>query len=297
MLHAIYRVIPFKKNLFDLIKLVYKPSKSVYQHLHFHGDIKVKVGKSNAFKIRHYGYQIENDLYWAGYGNGFESTSLNLWALLSKDCKTVFDIGANTGIYALAASAMNPDAKVYAFEPIHRIADKLAHNVEMNGYDIEVVVAGASYESKQTEIYETATEHAYSASLSPDMLVGVDNVISSKIDVIRVDDFVNTQAITKIDLVKVDAEKFEAEVLEGFGDLIKRDKPAFLMEVLNEQLGQDVSKFFVDMGYTFFRIEDGIGVFPTETLGTKPLNYLICTSDVIERFGFEGSRLHADLLP
>ena len=39
-----------------------------YQHLHFIGPIKVPVTDRASFMINHYGYQVENDLFWAVFG-------------------------------------------------------------------------------------------------------------------------------------------------------------------------------------------------------------------------------------
>src|ERR1700745_3709482 len=40
---------------------------------------------------------------------------LDCWAAISRDAKVVFDVGANAGIYSLAALAAQPDAVVHAF--------------------------------------------------------------------------------------------------------------------------------------------------------------------------------------
>jgi hypothetical protein len=68
---CIYNAVPFKKQLFSLLKLL-KPSQSLYQHLHFRDWIWVQV-ESSGFKIYHYGYQVENDLFWSGINGNWES--------------------------------------------------------------------------------------------------------------------------------------------------------------------------------------------------------------------------------
>jgi hypothetical protein len=80
------------------------------------------------YTMMHHGHQLENDLFWAGYGNNWERTSLRLWGWLARDAKCIFDVGANTGTYALAARAVNAEAEVEAFEPVDRVYTKLQIN-------------------------------------------------------------------------------------------------------------------------------------------------------------------------
>lgn len=60
---SIYRKIPFKNELFSVLKKVCPLPGSIYQHLYFNGIIKVKVNNVQNFKMMHYGHPIENDLF------------------------------------------------------------------------------------------------------------------------------------------------------------------------------------------------------------------------------------------
>ena len=46
-----------------------------------------------------------------------ERQSLRLWLQAAKHARTIFDVGANSGVYALAG-AVNKNASIDAFEPI-----------------------------------------------------------------------------------------------------------------------------------------------------------------------------------
>ena len=113
-----YDVFPFKRDLFLLLKKFWYPSENVYKHLHFHGIFEVEVGKNVYFKIVHYGFHLENEIFWDGLEKGHESISYSLWKPLAKKSRVIFDIGANTGIYSLIAQSINPNAEVFAFEPV-----------------------------------------------------------------------------------------------------------------------------------------------------------------------------------
>ena len=145
MLRRIYRNVPFKQPIFELARRCVHLPERMYRHLHFEGIVTIPVCSTGSFKIRHHGFLIENDLFWAGYGNGWEGTSLKLWTRLAPHARTIFDIGSNTGVYALAARTVNPAARIFAFEPVGRITQLLQDNVTLNGFDIEVVVAGGAH--------------------------------------------------------------------------------------------------------------------------------------------------------
>src|ERR1700741_4140089 len=98
LFQTLYHFLPFKHQIFAALKLVWKPSESVYRHLHFKGILKVKIDHKHSFKIKHYGFQLENEIFWAGLTNGWEKESIGLWVKLCGNADVIFDVGANTGV-------------------------------------------------------------------------------------------------------------------------------------------------------------------------------------------------------
>ena len=230
--------------------------------------------------MHHFGAQVENDLFWAGYGNGWEATSLRLWARLATTANTIFDIGSNTGVYALAAKTVNSQARVFAFEPVVSIAGRLKSNNELNGFDIEIVQAGVSSSSGEAVMYIPSTDHSYSASLNVGMLSGQANLVETIIQTVRIDAFVRDRQLASADLFKIDAEMHEVDVLTGFGEVIKQHRPAVLIEILDQEIGKAIEPFFSDLGYVFFEIIEGKEMRRIKSLGISlNNNYLLCTSD------------------
>src|SRR6187402_3175387 len=135
LLKAIYSLVPFKKEIYSVLKVVWTPSESIFRHLHFKGIFTVKVNDSKSFKIHHFGYLIENKIFWKGLNDSWEKESLKLWMKLCETSHSILDIGANTGIYALVAKAINPSAKVFAFEPHPKFYNMLQKNVALNNFD------------------------------------------------------------------------------------------------------------------------------------------------------------------
>jgi len=295
MLRSAYAALPFKKPIFELVRRHVRLPERVYQHLHFEAPITIPVRDGCTFAMHHFGAQVENDLFWAGYGNGWEATSLRLWARLAAVSNTIFDIGANTGAYALAAKAVNEKARVFAFEPVASISGRLRNNIELNGFDITVVQAGVSSSTGEAVMYIPATEHSYSASLNSSMLSGNGNLIETVIPTLRMDEFVKDRALDSADLFKIDTEKHEVDVLSGFGDVIERFKPAVLIEILNKTLGGEVEAFFANSNYVFYEIVEGEALRRVESLGVASRNYLLCTADFAARNGFGDVVLHEAL--
>ena len=210
MLREIYSIVPFKQNIFEFVRRLVCLPEATYRHMHFTGVFEIAIDPGHTFKIRHYGYQVENDLFWAGFGNGWEGTSLRLWVRLARQARTIFDVGANTGVYALAAKTVNPSAQVFAFEPVTRIAARLCDNVALNSYDITVEVTGISANTGEAVIYCTPTAHAYSASLNPETLAGRDDLVESRIAITRMDEFATSRNLVSTDLFKIDLSRWSA---------------------------------------------------------------------------------------
>ena len=128
----------------SIFKLFGVSNKKFYWYLRFRGIFDVPIDDSHSFQMKSYGASLENSIFWAGITGEWEAASVKLWMKLAKDAEIIFDVGANTGIYALVAKTINPNAKVYAFEPIERIFEKLAYNNQLNNFDISCLKYGVS---------------------------------------------------------------------------------------------------------------------------------------------------------
>ena len=58
---------------------------------------------------------------------------------------------------------------------------------------------------------------------------------------VKLDDLVKDLGISKVDLVKIDAEGAELEILRGSHDIFRKHRPAIVTEVLGENLAQVLS--------------------------------------------------------
>lgn len=279
----IFDLIPFKKYLFLLVKKIRVPSHNLYQHLYFVDNIDVKVDETKNFKIRHYGFQVENEIFWNGIFNGWEKVSLSIWAELCENSNTIFDIGANTGVYALLAKTINPNANIFAFEPVERVYEKLITNNRLNGYNINCIKKAISNYNGEATIYDKNTEHIYSVTVNTDTSFNKENSIPTKIETIRLDSFIKSTQISKIDLLKVDVETHEVEALEGFGKYLKKYEPTFIIEILNDKIAKGIQELISDIDYSYYVIDENSGVKKVSQLRKSDYyNFLICKPQIAQ---------------
>ena len=283
LIKVIYRILPFKKHLFLLIKQFGIPSHNIYQHLHFVDNIGVKVDDAKSFKIRHYGFQVENEIFWNGIFNGWEKVSLSIWAELCENSNLIFDIGANTGVYALLAKTINPSAKVFAFEPVERVYDKLIANNNLNEYDVNCFKKAISNFDGEATIYDKNTEHTYSVTVNADTSTDKENSIPTTIKTIRLDTFIKSAELSKIDLLKVDVETHEVEALEGFGRYLKKFEPTFIIEILNDEIAKGIEGLISEIDYAYYVIDENSGTKKVNQLRKSDYyNFLICKPEIAD---------------
>jgi FkbM family methyltransferase len=282
----IYEWIPLKRELFSAVKAVYTPAEPIYRHLHFKGVINVPVNKDHSFKVMHHGYQIENEIFWAGLTNGWERESIRLWIRLCEQSNVVLDIGANTGIYALIAKAVNADAKVFAFEPVKRVYEKLINNTQLNGYDIMTFEKAVSNADGKAVIYDTDTEHTLSVAVNKNVADAQTKVFEIPIETITLNSFVRNTGLSRIDLMKIDVETHEAEVLEGFSEYLAAFKPTLLIEILNDEVAANIEAKIKDLDYLYFNIDENKGIRQVEKLTASDYyNFLLCNRSVAAKLG------------
>lgn len=125
------------------------------------------VNEESSFLMNHYGYRLENEIFWRGlYEGGGEEQPLRLWLKLCAEAATILDIGANIGIYSLVAKTVNRGAKVYGLYPVAHLHRKLKKNCELNEFDVVCEHAALSNQDGFADIFIRPGGFA-TASLNP----------------------------------------------------------------------------------------------------------------------------------
>lgn len=209
-------------------------SRRIYRHVPFRGVVTVACG-ARSFCIRSCGHNIENGLYWEGLF-AHEPESMRIWVEAAASAGTVLDIGANSGVFALAAACAGARS-VHAFEPLPRVHAILAGNVSLNpGLPIQSWSVAIGDKDGTAAIYDPGGEAPTSASLSADFSASNFGATPTiEVPVRSVDAFCGERGITSIDLVKIDVEGYEDHALRGMQATVANSRPLILMEVLPGQ--------------------------------------------------------------
>ena len=86
---------------------------------------------------------IASALYWRGLAGYEPETFAALWKV-SADVRVLFDVGASTGVFTLAAALEDRTCRVFAFEPGPGMAASLERNIALNGLTNATPVAAAA---------------------------------------------------------------------------------------------------------------------------------------------------------
>ena len=98
-------------------------------HIPIKGDFSFSMPGGQRLRILN---SEESGLYFYGFPDGYESEAVLPWFLLAAQSRTIIDIGAHIGLYALFAARASPQAAIYAFEPVPICATRLEQNIAVN---------------------------------------------------------------------------------------------------------------------------------------------------------------------
>ncbi|MBA2706441.1 MAG: FkbM family methyltransferase [Gemmatimonadaceae bacterium] len=156
---------------------------------------------------------------YAGYWV-YKSRHLPVGADLRLDLKrlgisvnTVFDVGANVGQSYLRFRNDFPQAAIYCFEPVKSTYESLCLAVRHDARARAEHLALGSTPGQQT--IEASVEWNVLNSVRDDVKNSASDVRAETVTIETLDNYCAVNAITAIDLLKIDSEGYEMEVLEG----------------------------------------------------------------------------------
>ena len=288
-LKKIYKSLPFKKPVFDLVKKIWLPPQNITQHLYFDGFFDVKMEGDESFRFLAHNTTIDNELYWYGLFDGWEGVSQSLWVELSRDAEVIIDVGANDGLYAIASWTVNKNATIVAVEPLDFVRERLIKNIAENGAD-DIKMANVAFSDFQgtAEMYVPAdADYVSSATVNVNLYERPPEEMRTElIETDRFENYFLESGLEKLDLVKMDVESHEPEVLYGFGDLLGRFKPTILAEVIFDRVPDLLNEILEPHGYLYFNIDEKKGTRLQDRITrSDSFNFLICQPNVAEKLG------------
>jgi FkbM family methyltransferase len=216
-------------------------------------------------QLNHGGFRMECDVsemlqrQFYFFGTYFvEDAILACWEKAARDASVVFDIGANAGIYSLAAAAVQPEATIHAFEPTPEIADRLRKTAAMNGLRrVHVHETAVSTESGSASLVRYRGTLGANDGMNYITTAPADSQAAS-ITTVSLDDFCAEHAIDRIDLLKMDIQGHEPRALEGAAGLLSSGRIGTIFTELNwaaegvaECPASESVRILDDAGYRF----------------------------------------------
>jgi FkbM family methyltransferase len=179
--------------------------------------------------------------YWVGT---YEVEILNAFAASITQGCSVYDVGANVGIYSLLASSRTgPSGKVYAFEPLERNLRYLRRHMTLNHVQNCVILETAVCDTEGTRRFAQAAQDFSMGHFSSegDLLVPsttLDNCTYGE------------EGFRPPSVVKIDVEGAELEVLQGASRALSEFHPKIFLEIHGTQLHSDCRAFLAEKGYS-----------------------------------------------
>jgi len=198
---------------------------------------------------------IQQQLFWYGY---YEKPVALLLEEFIKDDSTILDIGAHIGYFTLVAAQRAKNGKIYAFEPVTELFQKLQRNIDENGLlNAEALNYAVGDSEEDSLIHLSSPDNTGMSSLRPPENY---SGISETIRLITIDGWINQEKIATVDIVKLDVEGCELLALRGMEKLLLNQKPVLIVEINAETLGyfnfspKDVMDYLDHLGYLSFGI-------------------------------------------
>ncbi len=139
--------------------------------------------------------------------------------------------GANIGTFSVLAARLAPRGRVYAFEPSQGTFAVLKKNAAP--YENVTCTFAGLGDSKREEnilVHETTTGgNVFMDSTLAPREVTPGEAHLEKISITTIDSFIAEHAVPRVDFIKIDTEGYEANILRGAAETIKKWKPIIAM--------------------------------------------------------------------
>ena len=209
--------------------------------------------------------QIAYIYFWYGR-DAFETHSLRLWTRLARESDVIFDIGAFTGVYTLAAAVSNEKASIHSFEPVGLAFSRLLTNLSANRLGKKVPGApGAKIAASKVAVGDSDGE-AHINQFRNELTLGTGASLiekpgkevqhSESIRQVTVDGYAREVGLEKIDLIKADVEQAELLLVDGMQEVLEEHRPSLMIEVSSRQNLQTLADRLGPYGYNFAVIGD-----------------------------------------
>jgi FkbM family methyltransferase len=144
-----------------------------------------------------------------------------------------FDVGANVGYYTLLFSNAAKRGTVYSFEPVPLNYQMLTTNLVLNNVHNVNPRPWAVGTTKKEVSFVITRDAAYSSLMETGRKPVVERI---RVPMTGLDEYCQSEHISRIDVLKVDVEGAEEQVIEGASRLLRDYPPRLIMLELYEPM-------------------------------------------------------------
>lgn len=172
------------------------------------------------------------------------------------------DIGGSIGLWAVALGleAQKRGGRVVTCEPVPHHVARLRENLALNGLQALVEVHPIALGAEQG----TVSLRAGSADIADNAVITTEGEVHATAPLERLDDYAAEHGWRDVTFIKIDTEGYDPHVIAGGAELIRRDRPVIVAELLRSRLAtygstmDSVWELLVrELGYHCYRVERG----------------------------------------
>jgi FkbM family methyltransferase len=201
----------------------------------------------------------DNYIEWTILSTGTYEDEINKLIRISVKAGDVcLDIGGNIGLQSIRmAQCVGSTGRVYAFEPLNHLQEKLKRNLALNRIDnVTLLPFALSDEESETEF--SLDEHAWNqGTFSLNNTTGANK---QQVQVKVGDNMNEIRSLPAISLIKIDVEGFEFHVLRGLRTCLEKHRPRIIFEYdanYWQAAGQNIADcftFFTSLNYKLYQV-------------------------------------------
>lgn len=197
----------------------------------------------------------------------FERHELDFILKILRPGMTFFDVGANVGLYSLAAARKVAHGRVFSFEPCQWTYQRLLRNIELNGLqNVSAIRTALGEFSGQAVLQINAPGKDGLNTLGRPRHPDSEIIGQETVPISTLDEFLAQENVSRVEVMKVDVEGAELPLFRGAKNLLKQDASPLILYESDAMLTAGFSYHPVETmwllerhGYSFFVIDSRTG--------------------------------------